>query len=152
MGRPERGTIRPYAEDDLASVLEVWYRASLIAHAFVPEGFFERERAEITDRLMPIAETTVYEIDDTIVGFVSTIGNEVGAIFVDPGSQGAGIGRALMDAVSVSRPYLELNVFERNEIGRRFYDAYGFEFKSRHHNLVAGEPELRLRFAPSHRS
>ena len=83
--------------------------------------------------------------DGRVVGFLALIGNEVGAIFVDPDEQGSGIGRMLMDAASSSRPFLELNVFEANEIGRRFYEAYGFEVVGRHVGEATGHPELRLR-------
>ncbi len=144
MERRPYGSIRPYIESDLHDVLDVWYRASLLSHAFLPAEFFERERKHIAERWMPIAETTVYDTG-RVVGFMSLIGNEVGGIFVDPDSQGTGVGRALMDAASTSRPFLELNVLERNAIGRKFYDAYGFEQQDRHWNEDAGEFELRLR-------
>ena len=142
-------TIRPYTDDDLEQLLDVWYRASLIAHPFLSEEFFEAERHEIAEQWLPVAETMVYEIDGRVVGFVALIGNEVGAIFVEPDSQGRGIGRALMDAARESRPLLELDVFEANSIGRRFYDAYGFEFVDRHMNEAVGLPELRLRLERS---
>lgn len=138
-------TVRPYADEDLDELLDVWYRASRIAHSFLPEEFFEKERREIGEKWMPIAETTVYEIEGRVVGFIALMGNEVGAIFVDPDLQGRGIGRALMDTARDSRPILELNVFEANSIGRRFYNAYGFEFVDRHLSDVTGHPELRLR-------
>ena len=44
---------------------------------------------------------------------------------------------------------LELQVFEANEIGRGFYDAYGFQPFDRHTNEQAGQSELRLRFEPN---
>lgn len=137
--------IRPYSEDDLGAVLDVWYRASLIAHSFLSEEFFAAERRQIVERWLPIAETTVYESGGSVVGFLSLIGNEVGAIFVDPDYQGRGIGRALMDGARDSLPFLELGVFEANSSGRGFYDAYGFEFVDRQVNEATGFPELRLR-------
>jgi len=140
-----RVTIRPYAEEDLAELLDVWYRASLIAHPFLTPEFFEAERREIAETWMPLAETIVYEADGCVVGFLALIGNEVGAIFVDPDSQGRGIGRELMNAARASRQFLELDVFEANSIGRHFYDAYGFELVDRHLNEATGQPELRLR-------
>ncbi len=139
--------LRPYAEADLAELLDVWYRASMIAHAFLPEKFFERERVQIAEQWLPMAETTVAEVDGRVVGFLSLIGNEVGAVFVDPDRQGQGIGRALMDAARSSRPFLELGVFEANAIGRRFYEAYGFELVELQVSAATGEPELRLRLA-----
>lgn len=142
-------TIRPYIAQDLEELLDVWYRASLTAHSFLSEEFFETERHEIAEQWLPAAETMVYVIDGRVVGFVALIGNEVGAIFVDPDAQGRGIGCALMDAARESRPFLELDVFEANSIGRGFYDAYGFEFVNRHMNEAVGLPELRLRFGRS---
>ncbi len=137
--------IRPYVDEDLAELLDLWYRASLIAHAFLSDEFLETERSDIADRWLPVAETTVYEVDGHIVGFLSMIGNEVGGIFVDPDHQRRGIGRALLDRVRQSHPYLELTVFEANADGRRFYNAYGFEVTGRHFNEEIGQPELRLR-------
>jgi putative acetyltransferase len=138
-------TIRPYSDDDLGQLLDVWYRASLIAHWFLTEEFLETERRQIAEHWLPIAETLVAENDGVVVGFLAMIGNEVGGIFVDPDFQGRGIGRALMDAARDSRPFLELDVFEANSVGRRFYDAYGFDVIGRHINEVVGQPELRLR-------
>ncbi len=138
--------IRPYTDEDLGELLDVWYRASLIAHSFLPEGFFETERRQIAERWLPMAETMVYETDGRVVGFLSLIGNEVGGIFVDPDHQGRGIGTALMDGARDSRPFLELSVFEANSTGRRFYNAYGFETANRRIDEDTGQPELRLRF------
>jgi len=140
--------IRPYSEDDLADVLDAWYRASLVAHSFLSDEFLARERQEMADRWLPVAETTVYEHDGRVVGFISMIGNEVGGLFVDPDHQSRGIGRALMDHARGSRPFLELSVFEANETGRRFYDRYGFATVGRVMNEEAGHPELRMRLGP----
>ena len=137
--------IRPYEADDLEELLDVWYQASLIAHPFLSADFLEAERHEIADVWLPAAETMVYERDDRVVGFLSLIGNEVGAIFVDPDLQRGGIGRTLMDAAREAGPYLELSVFEANAIGRSFYAAYGFELVERRQNEETGQPELRLR-------
>ena len=71
--------------------------------------------------------------------------NEVGGLFVAPGAQRRGIGRALMDHVRASRDNLELEVFEANEIGRAFYDAYGFEVVGERPDEDTGFCVLRLR-------
>jgi putative acetyltransferase len=136
--------LRPYEDDDLEQLLDVWERASRIAHAFLPDAFFAQERELIAEQWLPAAETTVY-VDERVVGFLSLVGNEVGAIFVDPDRQGEGIGRALMDAARASRPYLELDVFEANAIGRGFYDAYGFRAIGGSEHEETGERLVRLR-------
>lgn len=138
-------TIRPYVDGDLDTLLDVWYQASVIAHPFLSADFLEQERTEIAERWLPNSETAVYEIDGTVVGFISMIGNEVGGLFVDPGQQGRGIGTVLMDHVRSSRPFVELDVFEANAIGRRFYAAYGFGVIGRAVDETTGRPELRLR-------
>ncbi len=97
------------------------------------------------DQWLPIAETTVYELDGRVVGFLSLIGTEVGGFFVHPDHQRRGIGRALMDDAKESRPFLELDVFAANSIGRRFYDSYGFEQVDSHIHDETGHVELRLR-------
>ena len=137
--------IRPYADDDRDELLEVWYEASVVAHSFLTDGFFATERQQIAELWLSIAETLVYETDGRVLGFLALVGNEVGAIFVLPEHQGRGIGRALMDHARSSRPFLELDVFEANTVGRRFYDAYGFEFVDRHVHEATGQPQLRLR-------
>jgi putative acetyltransferase len=40
---------------------------------------------------------------------------------------------------------LELDVFEENSIGRRFYETYGFDLVDRHFHDETGQPLLRLR-------
>jgi putative acetyltransferase len=137
--------LRPYRHDDLERALDVWYRASVIAHWFLSEEFFEAERRQIAEDWLPVSETTVAEADGRVVGFVSLVGNEVGGIFVDPDYQGRGVGRALMDYARLARPHLELAVFEDNLTGRRFYDAYGFLQVDRGIHAESGRYELRLR-------
>ena len=141
-----RGVIRPYADDDLDGVLDVWYLASLEAHSFLSDEFFDVERRAISEQFLPASETSVFEIDGRVVGFVSVLGNEVGGIFVAPTHQNAGVGRALMDHVAAARRYLELDVFGANTIGRRFYDAYGFRPVAEGRDDTTGLRIVRLRF------
>lgn len=136
--------IRPYRTTDLDAVMDVWDRASAIAHSFLPDGFLAEERTKVAERWMPVAEVYVAE-EDRIVGFIALLDTEVGAIFVDPDRQGLGVGRSLMDHARQTRPHLELDVFEENEIGRRFYAAYGFRQIGRHVHESTGHTLLRLR-------
>lgn len=137
--------IRKYVTADLAEVLEVWYDASLIAHPFLSSDFFHHEREEISEKHLPNAETWVFEEAGRVVGFIALMGNEVGGIFVSPRRQGHAIGRALMDHAVASRKHLVLDVFEANQIGRAFYDAYGFEVVERKVHEETGQPVLRMR-------
>ena len=138
--------IRQYGTADLDQVLEVWLAASKIAHPFLTEEFMATERENIRNVHMPKAATWVYEDAERVVGFIALIGNEVGAVFVSPEMQGRGIGRALMDLARDRREILELDVFQANRIGRRFYEKYGFIQIGRHVHEGSGQPCLRLRY------
>ncbi len=56
------------------------------------------------------------------------IGNEIGGLFLDPKLHGCGLGRALVADAAKQFDTLEVEVFERNIVGRRFYDSYGFRW------------------------
>lgn len=137
--------IRSFRPSDLDDVIDVWHEASLIAHSFLGDEFLAAERIEVAERWIPMAETTVYEFDGRVVGFLSLIGNEVGAVFVRPEHQRSGIGGALMDGARAARPFLEVGVFELNDGGRRFYEDYGFTQTGRQVFEPTGHLELRLR-------
>ena len=132
--------IRPYTDEDLADVLDVWYLASSVSHSFLSDDFFDTERQQIAEQWLPASETSVFEADGRVVGSVSTIGNEVGGVFVTPEYQNRGVGGALMDHVAASRSFLELDVFEANAIARRFYELYGFRVVNQHVNDPSGLP------------
>ena len=136
--------IRRYQDADLSDLLEVWYAASRVAHPFLTEEFLDQERGNIAEIYVPKADTWVFEKDRCVVGFISLLGNEVGAIFVRPELHGQGIGRALMDRAMELHDRLEVEVFKDNEIGRAFYDRYGFKVIHEHVHAETGHELLRL--------
>ncbi len=137
--------IRKYDTHDLAELINVWYDASQIAHPFWTSEMFHRERRDISQNFLPIAEMWVFEEEGRVVGFIALLDNEVGGIFVSPGRQRHGIGRALMDHARACRDHLELDVLETNQIGRAFYDAYGFDIVGERLDEETGLRVLRLR-------
>jgi putative acetyltransferase len=138
--------IRPYTETDLERVISAWENAARIAHPFVSEDFMDRERSNIPTLYLPNADTWVAEVEGTVVGFIAMMGNEVGAIFVEPDHQGHGVGQTLMNRARTLHDELEVEVFEANHIGRRFYERYGFRSLGRHFHDETGQTLLRLRF------
>jgi putative acetyltransferase len=141
--------IRKYTEADCESIIDIWFAASLAATPFLSNEFLTEERENIRRIWLSKAETWVFEDNGILVGFLSLIGNEVGAIFVVPYSQGRGIGRALMDHAVSLRDGLFLDVFEDNAVGRRFYDLYGFRFEGKHVHEQSGHMQIRLSFKPN---
>ena len=136
--------IRPYHQSDLTDVLIAWDAASRLAHPFLNEQFLIQERKNIQDLYLPNADTWVAEVDDTVVGFISLVGNEVGGLFLHPDHHGKGLGRALMDKARSLHNHLELEVFVNNRIGRNFYARYGFVLMEEKIHAETGLQVLRL--------
>lgn len=120
-------TIRTYKSRDLDDVILAWESASRLAHPFLTEEFLDQERAAIPTVYLPNTQTWVAEQDGAVVGFMSLLENEIGAIFVQPQYHGTGAGRALMDQAKSLHPILYVEVFEANQLGRRFYKKSGFQ-------------------------
>ena len=137
--------IRRYRSEDLEDVVTVWAAASAVAHPFLSAEFLEVERHDIANVYLPNAETWVWEAEGQVVGFVSLLGNEVGALFVDPKFHRGGIGRALIDHALELRKELEVEVFTENVIGRAFYARYGFELMQKKVHDQTGLDLMRLR-------
>ena len=137
--------IRAYDPADRDALLDVWQKSATVAHPFWTPDVLARERREIAEQFLPVAETYVFEHAGAVVGFISLLGTEVGGIFVAPQWQGRGIGRELMDMARTSRDELELDVFEDNAIARAFYDAYGFTTVGNRLDQATGRRVLRMR-------
>ncbi len=138
--------IRKYKESDIDEILEVWYQASRMAHPFLDADFMGMEKRNIRDVYIPNTSTWVFEKEELVLGFISMMGNEVGAIFVRPDYHGIGIGRQLMDFVSDFHDEMEVEVFERNKVGKAFYDKYGFELLEELVHKETNNRILRLRY------
>lgn len=136
--------IRAYKPDDTTAILDVWFQASLIAHPFLHDSFLEKERENIQQIYLPNTQTWVFEEESKVVGFISMMKNEIGAIFVSPGHHRKGIGKRLLESVKPMHPSLEVEVFKANGIGRAFYEKNGFQLMKEHIHDATGHPLLRL--------
>lgn len=137
--------IRKHTEQDLEQIINVWYQASTLAHPFLSSIFVEKVKSDMTNIYIPNSETWVYEIDKTIVGFISMLDNEIGGLFVLPNNHSKGIGTKLVDFIKNEHLELEVEVFEKNLIGRAFYDKYGFKRIKKIDHKESGNKILRLK-------
>jgi putative acetyltransferase len=138
--------IRQYKESDLDSVLDSWEMATRLAHEFMTDDFIAQERKNVEEMYLPNTDTWVAEIGNEVKGFIALMGNEVGAIFLQPHCHGKGIGKALMDKAQELHGDLEVEVFKKNTIGRDFYSKYGFEPLEEKLHEPTGQQVLRLKF------
>lgn len=138
--------IRAFEDTDLEDILDIWSKATVVAHPFMDKAFILKEKKNIRDVYIPNTITWVFPNPEGLDGFISMMGNEVGAIFVRPEKHGQGIGKALMDFVSQYHEVLEVEVFKDNKIGRAFYDKYGFKFMKEYTHEETGREVLRLKY------
>ena len=138
--------IRQYKVSDLEGVLNSWEVATRLAHPFMTDEFIAQERANVAEIYMPNTDTWVAELEGEVKGFIALMGNEVGAIFLQPNCHGQGIGKALMDKAQQIHGNLEVEVFKVNNIGRNFYSKYGFEQLEEKPHEPTGQQVLRLKF------
>ncbi len=134
-------TIRAYDEaTDLHALSTIWFEASRLAHAFIGEQRLSEQRILIEEKYLPNAETWVASLEGAPVGFISLLDNFVGGLFVAPGRQGMGIGRALIAHALALRGELELEVYTDNTQALRFYESLGFIEQSRRAKDDEGQP------------
>ncbi len=140
--------IRQYEASDIETVVSIWRRASELAHPFLSKPFLDQEDGNMRNIYLAFAETWVIEHRGAVIGFISLIENEVGGLFLNPKFHGAGYGKALMDKAVAEKGSLKVEVFKKNEIGRHFYDAYGFRRTVEFLHKASGEKTLRLTYNP----
>ena len=138
--------VRKYENSDLDAVLSSWETATRLAHPFMTDEFIAQERINVAEVYMPKTDTWVIEIDGVVEGFIALMGNEVGAIFLQPKHHGKRAGKALMDKAQQLHSDLEVEVFKENLIGRKFYSQYGFEHLEEKLHEPTGQKLLRLKF------
>ncbi len=139
--------IRKHKEQDLEHIINVWYQSSTLAHPFLDANFVAKVKSDMTNLYIPNSKTWVYEMDDSIVGFISMLDNEIGGLFVLPHQYSKGIGTNLVDFISKEHDSLEVEVFEQNHIGRAFYNKYGFIKIKRFKHTESGCDVLRLKLS-----
>lgn len=136
--------IRKREEKDNDEIMNIWYETSSLAHPFLDAHFVETVKQEMREMYIPNTKTWVYQDNHVVIGFVSMIGNEIGGLFVLPKNHSQGIGTQLVNFVRELYGELEVEVFEKNTIGRAFYAKYGFIQTHQYYHSKSNNEILRL--------
>ncbi len=83
--------IRKHTPEDLEQILTIWYESSTLAHPFLEMSYVEKVKDDMRNLYVPNSDTWVYIKKNTLVGFISMMGNEIGGLFVLPNNQSKGI-------------------------------------------------------------
>ena len=120
--------IREYKDSDRRTYFEIYDAAIPLAHPFLEENALLSQRQQAETLLnKPETKTFVLEENGQIVGFATFISETcMAGFFVDPTSQGVGLGRYLMEHVQSHKQTIELAVYEKNQKAVRFYRNNGF--------------------------
>ena len=138
--------IRKREEKHNNEIINVWYEASSLAHPFLEADFVEKAKKDLRDIYIPNTETWVYEDNNAVIGFISMLENEIGGLFVLPNNHFKGIGTQLVNFIKESHSELDVEVFEKNAIGRAFYEKYGFVQINKYYHTESKNEVLRLRY------
>jgi putative acetyltransferase len=136
--------IRKYRAEDTDALVLIWQKANALAHSFLADDFVEQVGQDMRNIYLPNAETWVLEENETPLGFIALVGDEIGGLFLEPSFHGRGFGRALVDHAAALRSPLRVEVFEKNAIGRHFYDRYGFIETERYAHEASGEVTIKM--------
>lgn len=119
-------TIRAYEAADKPRLLDIWLRASLKAHDFLPPELVAEQKRLVGEVYLTKAETFVATRAGLPVGFIGLLDKHIGGLFVDPDRQGGGIGRLLVAHAMSLKGALDLEVYARNQAALGFYRRLGF--------------------------
>jgi len=139
-------TIRAYETKDLDDLMVSWESANKVAHPFLSKDFQDKVRHDIPNLYLPNADTWVIEQEGIVIGFIALIGNEIGGLFVNSNFHGTGAGKALTDKAQELHDTLEVDVFEKNLIGKNFYLRYGFTVLEEKIHEETGNKVNRMKF------
>lgn len=118
--------IRKYRESDQEELLKLWYDVSFVSHPFIPADFWAEHIEVLKEKYLPASDTYVAESKQRIVGFISLMGNYVGALFVADDYQNQGVGTKLLSFCRRLRGNLYVDVYKENARARDFYKRRGF--------------------------
>lgn len=138
--------IRKFQKKDTEMVLDIWLQSSIQAHNFISKSYWESKIHDMREIYLPAADTTIYEDDQGIKGFISLSGNTIAAIFVMPDQQGLGIGQKLISTAKQLHSSLDLTVYKENTKTIEFYKKNGFEIINEQFDEHTGHPELLMKF------
>ncbi|WP_218185616.1 GNAT family N-acetyltransferase [Salidesulfovibrio brasiliensis] len=135
--------------DETNHLVDIWLRASLVAHDFVAPDFWRANVSAMRDEYLPASETWVIEEQGRPAGFYSLSQDKLAAIFVSPELQGCGLGKLLLDHAKKQRDRLTLTVYTRNKGACAFYAKHGFLVAGEQLDAQTGCMEYLMTFDPS---
>lgn len=139
--------VRKVNKKDIDELVDIWYKSSVIAHDFIHEDYWQKNKEAMKTIYLPNSEIYVSTSKNVITGFVALVDNCLAAIFVLPEFQGKGIGNLLLEQAKNRRNKLCLNVYIKNTNSVEFYKSKGFSIVSESIDEATGEGEFLMEWS-----
>ena len=134
--------IRKHVENDLSHTVNTWHASFNLTHLFLLPAFVEN--VDTDRKKLYTLKTRVYKNDKEIAEFIGIIEDEIVRLLVLPQNHSLGIGTELVKFLIEFYGNVEIEVFERNKIGKAFFNDYGFKLLKKFTREESGEKLLRL--------
>lgn len=138
--------IRPYTNQDLDAILDIWFSSNLEAHNFIASSFWV-DNLKFLEREMPNAEVYIYEVDNKVIAFMGINDSFIEGIFVSEKYRSQNIGKQLIDYGKKIYPVLSLFVYCKNKKAVAFYEREKFKPITKRLNDKTKEEELLMRYS-----
>lgn len=135
--------VRRMKPSDVETIAEIWRKANIDAHDFIPSGYWEENYGEVKKQLAE-AEIYVYEDDRGIHGFVGLDRGYIQGIFVRKEERHRGVGNALLSVCKSKNFRLQLHVYCKNNAAVEFYMKEGFIISKRQEEEATGQEEYEM--------
>ena len=104
--------IRKFRENDLPSIMQIWFDSNVEVHSFIPEKYW-MDNFEMVKDILPQAEIYVYENLGKISGFIGLNKDYIEGIFVKKNMRSKGIGKQLLNYVKKLKDEMHLSVYQK---------------------------------------
>ena len=104
--------IRKFRENDLPSIMQIWFDSNVEVHSFIPEKYW-MDNFEMVKDILPQAEIYVYENLWKISGFIGLNKDYIEGIFVKKNMRSKGIGKQLLNYVKKLKDEMHLSVYQK---------------------------------------
>lgn len=133
------------AKQDLMTCADIWLEASIQAHHFINDEFWQNNYQAMLDNYLPSA--TVYAVyhQQQVIAFAAMLEAHIlAAIFIRPQYWRQGIGKKLITHISQLYPQIVLSVYEQNKCAIHFYKKLGFSIIEHGECTYTGHNELTM--------
>lgn len=137
--------IRIFNIDDLDNIMNIWLNNNIKTHNFIDKNYWINN-FDYVKTLLPTSDIYVYEINNSIIGFIGINKNYIEGIFIKEEYQNKGVGSKLLNYIKNLYNELYLNVYKNNDNAIEFYKKHNFNIIKEQIDKNTNEIELVMQY------